>query len=198
MSTFIKNLAIGILILGAVGSIAMGNSYPILAYRGATYNYALLITCLLATCVFFAVLYGLGMIIEHLQAIRSYLLQIGNQLLKDNQEKEPDVSTKAYSPASPCTPDSKGAEKAIPAAIKPGYIKCPQCGCEQKENRSVCFTCGAQFIKPSDAQAGDQPEAPAVPQNQEIRLDASMQTCPKCHHELESFYTQCYHCGAPL
>lgn len=101
------------------------------------------------------VLHGLGTLIESSEEQTRYLRQLIASDKERAREKEGDAfkKTPAEEAAAKGTAENTSVDKAEekPFAEKKvsreGYIRCSNCGQEQKANRTVCYRCGAKFEK---------------------------------------------------
>lgn len=73
---------------------------------------------------------------EHLHA-ENYRAEVSSAVTKRQVNAElPATSTEPVKPSN---------------AQRTGYIICPQCGTEQRENRACCFNCSAKFERPTES-----------------------------------------------
>ena len=66
--------------------------------------------------------------------------------MSHNEEQEKTEVHTDKDAASPKKPDENIAGFTVDPA-NPGFIVCCKCGTSQKNNRAVCFECGAKFVK---------------------------------------------------
>ena len=82
-----------------------------------------------------------------------------------------DNNVTAYSDSSLVKPDTSD------------MIECPQCGAEQKANRSICFCCGYRFIQPK---------------SKEEKTPKKCVYCPQCGAKNNAVRAFCIECGSKL
>lgn len=138
MERFFKGLSIIILILGAIGSVALAS----IPGTTAVFQWTIFLTYALITVLAFSLLYAIGLILDYLRQSACYLRSIDMKLEKASSDQSVALdSSRKKAEAALSTPP----EPSIASQNKQLFVICAHCGEANRASTMYCCNCGKKL-----------------------------------------------------